>query len=162
MTHLSFQNFRSPAALACFLLTAVIGFALDQWSKVEAFDKLSGGGVVRMDDSVRPLDPHTVRFIPGWLHFDVTANQGAVFGIGQGQRALFVAVSVAAIVFILYLFATSGRQREPSDRVLPPAPIVRVVSRTSSSPSSAAPAPSPSASSTSAASSASGRSISRS
>lgn len=111
MTHLSFRNFRSPGALSCFLLTAVIGFALDQWSKVEAFDKLSGGGVVRMDDSVRPLDPHTVRFIPGWLHFDVTANQGAVFGIGQGQRALFVAVSVAAIVFILYLFATSGRQR---------------------------------------------------
>ena len=110
MTRFSLQNFRSPAALTCFLLTIVIGVALDQWSKVVAFDRLSSG-VIRTDESVRVVDPRTVAFIPGWLHFDVTANPGAVFGIGQGQRALFVAVSVAAILFILYLFATSDRQR---------------------------------------------------
>lgn len=110
MARFSFQNFRSPAALACFLLTVVIGVALDQWSKVEAFARLSSG-VTRIDESVRVVDPRTVAFIPGWLHFDVTANPGAVFGIGRGQRALFVTVSVAAILFILYLFATSDRQR---------------------------------------------------
>jgi signal peptidase II len=59
----------------------------------------------------RPVDPRTDVVVPGWLQFDVTANQGAVFGIGQGQRALFVTVSIAAIAFIGYLFATSGRQR---------------------------------------------------
>jgi signal peptidase II len=50
-------------------------------------------------------------FIPGWLHFHYTVNQGAVFGLGQGQRVLFIGVSLAAIVFLTYLFAASGRQR---------------------------------------------------
>ncbi len=50
-------------------------------------------------------------FLPGWLHFHFTANQGAVFGIGQGQRTLFILVSIAAIAFLTYLFAASGRQR---------------------------------------------------
>ena len=97
MAHASLRNFRSPFALACFVLTAVIGFALDQWSKVAAFGSLS--------------DERRIQFVPGWLEFQVTRNHGAVFGIGQGQRTLFIAVSAAAIVFIFYLFATSGKQR---------------------------------------------------
>ena len=96
MSHASVRNFRSPLALGCFLLTAVIGFALDQWAKVAAFRELS--------------DERRIQFIPGWVEFQITKNHGAVFGIGQGQRALFTAVSAAAIVFIFYLFATSGRR----------------------------------------------------
>ena len=111
MSRLPTENFRSPVALACFLLTIVIGFGLDQWSKVAAFSRLSQGVVTLSDGRVEPIDPQTVHFLPGWLQFDVTANQGAVFGIGQGQRALFIFVSIAAIAFIGYLFATSGRQR---------------------------------------------------
>jgi signal peptidase II len=38
-------------------------------------------------------------------------NHGAVFGLGQGQRPLFLVVSVAAIAFLVYLFATSGHVR---------------------------------------------------
>ena len=110
MNRLSLRNFVSPAALACFLLTTVIGLGLDQWSKVVAFSKLSDGVITLPDGHVEPLDRRTVVFIPGWLQFDVTANQGAVFGIGQGKRTLFVIVSVAAILFIGYLFASSGRQ----------------------------------------------------
>jgi signal peptidase II len=49
--------------------------------------------------------------IPGFLQFQALVNQGAVFGIGQGQRFLFLVVSTLAICFILYLFATSGRHR---------------------------------------------------
>ena len=110
MHRFSAASFRSPIALLCFLLPAIAGFALDQWSKVAAFNDL---GVVTSDADNQPrvVPLHTLRFIPGWLHFEVTANQGAVFGIGQGKRFLFIAVSAAAIVFILYLFATSGRQR---------------------------------------------------
>ena len=111
MSRPSPANFRSVAALACFLLTAGIGFGLDQWSKVAAFRDLSGGMVPSADGREVPANPRSVPFIPGWLHFDVTANPGAVFGIGAGQRALFIIVSAAAIVFIFYLFATSGRQR---------------------------------------------------
>ncbi|HEV2295617.1 MAG TPA: signal peptidase II [Tepidisphaeraceae bacterium] len=91
------DNFRSPAALARFLLVMVIGLALDLWTKVLA------------ETHLRDADP--IRFIPGWLHFTYTENRGAVFGIGQGQRSLFLVVSVLAICFLAYLFATSGRQR---------------------------------------------------
>src|SRR5690242_20594382 len=104
MARPSAQNFRSVTALACFLLTAGIGFALDQWSKVAAFRDLAGGMTEGMDGRPVPASPRSLRFIPGWLHFDVTSNYGAVFGIGQGQRALFIVVSVAAILFIFYLF----------------------------------------------------------
>ena len=97
MPSLSGRNFRSPAALACFLLTALIGFRIDQWTKQAAVERLFEG--------------QTSVLIPGFVEFQYTANHGAVFGIGQGQRALFIAVSLAAIVFIFYLFAHSERQR---------------------------------------------------
>lgn len=95
------SNFRSPAALARFFLTCALGVGLDLWTKVLAVAHLSDG----------PNVPRVIRFIPGWVHFTYTENRGAVFGIGQGQRWLFVSVSVLAIVFLTWLFATSGRQR---------------------------------------------------
>ena len=110
MDRLSFENFVSPAALACFLITAIVGLGLDQWTKVEAFAKLSDG-VQFVGGQPEPINPQEVVVLPGWLQFDVTANPGAVFGIGRGQRTLFVLVSIAAILFIFYLFAASGRQR---------------------------------------------------
>src|SRR5579883_3054845 len=106
-----FHNLFCPAALLCFLLTAGIGFGLDQWSKVAAFSKLADGYAVEADGQVIPENARTQPFIPGILEFHVTANRGAVFGMGQGQRTLFVLVSAAAILFIFYLFLGSGRQR---------------------------------------------------
>lgn len=100
---------RSPLAIASFLLTAAIGIALDQWSKIFAFKTL--GDTPWWDDRGMVHVPSRVYdFIPGWLNFEVTANQGAVFGMGQGKRMLFIAVSIAAIFFIFYLFSVSGRQ----------------------------------------------------
>src|SRR5205814_1824828 len=116
MSRLSFRNFRSPAALCCFLLTAVLGLSLDLWTKKVAFERLapwgvehrpSGAVVVHIPDGE---SPPIVRVVPGWLNFMAMVNQGAVFGIGQGKRALFLTVSVAAILFIFYLFLTSERQ----------------------------------------------------
>jgi signal peptidase II len=106
-----FQNLFSPAALACFLLTAILGFGLDQWSKVEAFSRLADAVVHEPDGQIAVIGDRTQPFIRGLIEFRVTANRGAVFGMGQGQRALFVAVSIAAILFIFYLFLSSGRQR---------------------------------------------------
>jgi len=102
--NLPLDNFRSPPALARFLLTTVLGLILDLWSKSHAFATLaiySGNDLARSE---------RYAFIPGWLHFEVTINHGAVFGLGAGMRALFIAVSVAAILFLFYLFATSGKQ----------------------------------------------------
>jgi signal peptidase II len=87
----------SPAAILRFVFTAAIGTGLDLWTKSLAFSSLSLHG-----------DPY--QFIPGWLEFEVVVNHGAVFGFGQGARVLFIAVSVGAIVFLSYLFATSGKR----------------------------------------------------
>src|SRR4051812_21672013 len=103
--------FRSPAAVARLLITAAVGLALDLATKVWAFNALLYERVTQEDGTVQ-VQSTTYTLLPGWLHFHVTANQGAVFGVGQGNRWLFVAVSVAAIGFLLYLFATSApRQR---------------------------------------------------
>jgi signal peptidase II len=99
------DNFRSPAALVRFLGTAIIGLTLDLVTKVWAFATLA----VYADG--RPIRAGAHAFIPGYLHFEVTTNEGAVFGLGEGKRWLFVAVSIAAIGFLTALFAKSGRQR---------------------------------------------------
>lgn len=91
------DNFRSPAAVSLFLGTAVIGLALDLWTKALAVEHLKDGP--------------TRRFIAGWLHFTYTENHGAVFGIAQGARTMFLIVSIGAIGFLLFLFLTSGRSR---------------------------------------------------
>lgn len=105
MKHRLLDTLRSPAAVARFVLVAAVGLTLDLWTKWLAFHKLLGsslnssGGLVTGD--------HYYDFIPGWLRFEVTINRGAVFGIGQGHRVLFLAVSVAAIACLIYLFLAS-------------------------------------------------------
>jgi signal peptidase II len=91
------DNFRSLAGLLLFAGTAAIGLALDLWTKALAVQYLDK----------RP----PVRLIPNWLHFTYTENPGAVFGLGQGKRFLFIAVSVGAIGFLTYLYALSAGRR---------------------------------------------------
>jgi signal peptidase II len=91
------DNFRSPLALVLFFGVAVIGAAADLWTKSLA--------VARLQDAA------PVRFIPGWVHLTYTENHGAVFGIAQGARPIFLTVSVGAIIFLMFLFMTSGRAR---------------------------------------------------
>ena len=107
---LPLDNLKSPAALARFVGTMLIGLALDLWTKAWSFNELLVS-ITRLSDGSYDVRSEVYRFLPGWLHFEVTVNQGAVFGIGQGQRPLFLAVSVLAIGFLTFLFATSGRQR---------------------------------------------------
>lgn len=90
-------NLRSPLAVALFLGTAGVGVGADLWSKAAAVEHLKHGRVIE--------------FIPHLLHLTYTENHGAVFGLGKGQQTLFVAVSVAAIAFLSFLFLTSGRAR---------------------------------------------------
>jgi signal peptidase II len=100
------DNFKNPAALARFVLVCAIGLGLDLWSKSYAFAHLAPP-IAHPDES----RPRVVEFIPGWINFTTTTNHGAVFGLGQGQRYLFLGVSIVAIGFLSYLFATSKRQR---------------------------------------------------
>jgi lipoprotein signal peptidase len=106
---------RSPAALLTFVLTTVIGLTVDLWTKSYAWNHLVIDPQAQLERDPYSghlrVDSHTARPIPGWLHFKVTVNEGAVFGLGQGKRAVFAVVSVAAIGFLAYLFATSGSRR---------------------------------------------------
>ncbi len=106
MFQLSSENFLRPWALARFFGTTFVGLCLDLWTKHLAFEHLA----LWMDGRFHGTR-NALQFIPGWLHFEVTTNRGAVFGLGQGQRSLFLAVSVGAIVFLTCLFANSRRQR---------------------------------------------------
>lgn len=92
-----FDNFLSPAALLRFYGVCVAGMAIDIWSKYLAQHHLRGGpGVV---------------VVEGWLHFEWVTNPGAVFGIGAGNRWLFVGVSILAIGFLTYLFAAAHKRQ---------------------------------------------------
>jgi signal peptidase II len=81
-----------------FYLTAFVGLGLDLWAKSAAQSSLQL--------SIQPY-----RFIPGILEFEYVENRGAVFGLAQGGRAIFIVVSIAAIVFLNYLFANSQKRR---------------------------------------------------
>ena len=103
--------FRSPLALLLFFGVTIVGVGLDLWSKHVAFDRLLVAMVTVPDASLPDgrveVSSREYQFIPNWLVFHVTANQGAVFGLGRGQRWLFVVVSVAAIAVLTSLFSRS-------------------------------------------------------
>ena len=104
------------SAWLLFLIPAILGIAGDLYVKHMSFpggvpaDRqgmllagLHPGYDVKTD---QPLPPGPV--IPGVLGFTTTVNQGAVFGIGQGKVAWFLAFSVLALGIIVWVFATSG------------------------------------------------------
>ncbi len=106
--------FRSPLALVLFFGVTILGVTLDLWTKQVAFNRLMVS-MITISDPALPdgrieVSSEENKFIPGWLHFHVTANQGAVFGLGRGQRWLFVIVSIAAIVVLTSLFAKSDNR----------------------------------------------------
>lgn len=88
---------RDPISHLVFWTVAVAALALDLWSKAWSFSALAS-------DDERSI-------IPGWLTFRRSLNDGAVFGSFTGYVGVFVAASVAALLFVLYLFARSGRRQ---------------------------------------------------
>jgi lipoprotein signal peptidase len=88
---------RSPAAHLRLWPIAVVGLAIDLWSKHWAFHELDpANGMV--------VIPHLARF-------QRSLNTGALFGLGKGWTPLFILASVLALGFVLYLFVHSTRQR---------------------------------------------------
>lgn len=76
-------------------ISAAILLTGDLISKRVAFDQLKRG------------EPKTL--IPGLLDLELSLNAGALFGMGPGLVWLFVLASIAALGFVVYLFATSQR-----------------------------------------------------
>jgi len=109
---------RSRGALVVFLLVASVLLAVDLASKRLSFERVAGVPVSterEPDGTLAPVPPHEgITVVPSLLELRLTWNHGAVFGIGQGRRTVFVGFSVVAVVVIATLFARS----RPHERLL--------------------------------------------
>lgn len=93
--------FRDVASHVRLWLVAVVGLALDLWSKHWAFTQLDSN----------PMADDAYVAIPYLMTFRRSLNPGALFGLGKGLTPLFIGASVLALAFVLFLFIHSGRQR---------------------------------------------------
>jgi lipoprotein signal peptidase len=108
---------RSGSAVALLLLAAAALLAVDLASKQVAWKTLVVREIGTPPQRV-VIESRDYIVVQDWLHFHATANQGAVFGIGQGKRWLFLLVSVAAVAFIAYLFSTTRAGQWPTHLLL--------------------------------------------
>lgn len=108
------------SAASWFRLVGVFagGLALDLWSKSWAFAHVAGYPVEltreRVLDDPSFMLPHhgRVEALPfGLLDFTLVLNYGAVFGIGQHRRELFIGFTIVATVAAIALFVRGTRQR---------------------------------------------------
>ena len=111
---------RSGRALSLFLLVTAVVLAADLGLKYWAFDHVAGRPVILTPEVVQDHrgfwgkylhDPVVV--VPRVLHLQLTTNTGAVFGLGKGNRLLFIGVSLIATGVIGYLFARSPARAWP-------------------------------------------------
>jgi signal peptidase II len=85
-----------------FLAIAVSGCLLDLATKRWVFRRLG-----------QPDDPqaHVAWLWPGRVGFQTSLNEGAIFGMGQGQVRIFATISlVAAVIIPLWLFCGKAAQ----------------------------------------------------
>ena len=85
-----------PSHLRLWLVAAV-GLGSDLLSKRWAFTRIA--------------PDEKLQIIPHVTSFERSLNTGALFGLGQGWTPLFVAASILALAFVLFLFVHSTRDR---------------------------------------------------
>ena len=111
---------RSPPAWCILVLVFAAGLALDLASKSWAFANvldqpilLDREAILAGEDPLVGLPPHQRNdyvVLPwGLLDFDLVLNYGAVFGIGQHARGLFVAFTIIAVCVATFIFAFKTR-----------------------------------------------------
>jgi signal peptidase II len=105
------QAWRSPRAWAVLALTFAAALALDLFTKEWAFRTVAGrpieldyAEVAGNPSYSLPWHPGVRAIPPDLLDFRLVLNHGAVFGIGQGRGALFVAFTVLAVATALWVF----------------------------------------------------------
>ncbi len=82
-------------------LVAAIGLTADLWTKHWAFTQLEA----------YPATTSPFVGIPNIVSFRRSLNPGALFGLGKGLTPVFIAASLLALGFVLFLFWHSGRNR---------------------------------------------------
>lgn len=107
---------RHAKCIALFLIVVCVVLAADLGLKAYAFHHVAGTPVV-LDPAIPESasipfhEPTTL--IPGILSLRLTANTGAIFGMGKGSRWVFIAVSIVAVGFISRIF-----WRSPANAIL--------------------------------------------
>ena len=104
------EHSRRPIGLVVLLLTTIVGLGLDLWTKHLSITFFSPTDLAGLSPAEIAGRQSEIAFIPGYLHFTYVQNHGAVFGIGQGGRWIFVLVSFAAIAFVSYLYVKSPKR----------------------------------------------------
>lgn len=105
---------RSAVAVTRFLLVVIVILAADLGLKAWSFANVAGRQVVLTQEVTQDHRafwskyPHDATVaIPGVLELRLTTNTGAVFGLGKGNRVMFILVSVVATAVISILFCRS-------------------------------------------------------
>lgn len=96
----------APAALvrSCrFVLMLLLGLA----AIVVAADLVTKHLAGR---ALNSTDTRIIHVIPGCLRLQWTENRGAVFGMGQGKRGLFIAFTIVAVAGIIWVAGKHGRK----------------------------------------------------
>ena len=86
----------APSHARLWFIT-IIGLVIDLWTKDWAFSTI-------------PYE-QPIRVLKNVCSLQLSLNPGALFGIGAGLAPVFIGASVIALLFVLYLFASSGRGR---------------------------------------------------
>jgi signal peptidase II len=106
------RAWRHPPAVIVFLAVTAVLLAADLATKSMAFDRVAGSPVSLERDAeghLPPMPAHApIIVIPNILALHLTANEGAVFGLGRGARWLLVGFSVIAVGVVATVFARSG------------------------------------------------------
>ncbi len=105
---------RSARAVGVFLAVTLGVLAADLGLKAWSFEHVAARPVrlVAMDVRDHAMfwafhGHEPVVVVPRVLNLQLTTNTGAVFGLGKGNRGVFIAVSAVALVVIGVLFARS-------------------------------------------------------
>ena len=100
--------------------TLIAGLAADLASKALAFRSIADTPAVITREQVLSADRlsallpahEPMSVIPSVLDLTLVLNPGAVFGIGAGQRWLFVTFTAFAVLFAMYVFVNWTRPRD--------------------------------------------------
>lgn len=103
--------YRHPPAVALFFILAAAVLGADLWLKAWAFANVAPQPVIIDPAQIQPIDHEPVIVVPYLLNLHLTTNDGAVFGMGKGQRFFFITMSLIAIVVIVVIFARSFAQQ---------------------------------------------------
>ena len=103
---------RSPLSWATLLGVFALGLFLDLWLKSWSFRTVADSPVLLDRNEIlanpnwKPPWHESVEVLPyGLLDLDLVLNHGAVFGIGQDSRMIFIAFTIIAVIVAISIFA---------------------------------------------------------